>query len=138
MMAGTPWPRQERQLIEAAMAERLEGALEPGESLSVEGESGPESVQARFVLAGGPSKARLLLEARVDLRAARLPADDARDVALDALDLILLEYLESERSLRFSGVEEERELNGVTVFVRADRSFPELEARADALLDDDT
>lgn len=136
-MAAKPWSVQERKLIEAAMAERLEGALEPGEALTVDGSSDPSEVRARFVLAGGRSKARLELDARVELAATGLSAEDARDLALDALDLILLEYLESDRAVRYSGVEEERELNGVPVFVRAERSFPELEAQADALLEDD-
>lgn len=134
---ATVWSIRERRLIEEAMVERLEGALEPGEALTVEGESGPDSVRARFVLAGGTDKARLELEASVDPREAKLSPDDARDLVLDALDLILLEYLESERAIRFSGVEEARELRGVTLLVRAERTFPELEAQADALLKED-
>ncbi|MFN7134723.1 MAG: hypothetical protein ACK4N5_21770 [Myxococcales bacterium] len=131
------WDVGERRLIEAAMAERLEGMLRAGETLKVDGETEPTSTTARFVLEGGPDGARLELIARVDHFRARTRGDGARDLAIDALDLVLLEYLESGRQLKLSGVEEERELAGRPLFVRAERTFPGLDAQADALLQDD-
>ncbi|MGC4113346.1 MAG: hypothetical protein QM765_01450 [Myxococcales bacterium] len=70
----------------------------------------------------------------MDLAATRLDAEAGRDLALDALDALLLDYLQSERSTRYPGVFEGRELRGKTLLVRAERTFPELDAAADALL----
>jgi hypothetical protein len=81
--------------------------------------------------------ARLELEAKVDLGRTRLSAGAARDLALDALDLMLLEYLDSGRAARYSGVFEARELRGEPLLLRAERTFPSLDAQADALLKGD-
>lgn len=129
------WSREECVEIEAVVAERLEGMLEPGERLEIAGESGPESVLARLELTGVQAGARLGLEARVDFARSGLDPEAARFLALDALDLLLLEWLDSDRTVRFSGVWEERELEGKPISIRAERSFPELDAQADALLE---
>ncbi len=125
------WGRDLCETVQAALAERLAGQLEPGEGLRVEGETG-EDVRASFVLQGGPSGARLELEARVPIGPDGSRA--AEEAALDALDLLLLEHLESGRRLRGSGVFEARELSGRAMQVRIERTFPELEAEADRLL----
>lgn len=125
------WGRDHCQAVEEALSERLEGLLEPGEALRVEGETG-EDVRATFVLKGGPSGARLELEARVPIGADGAKA--AEDAALDALDLLLLEHLEAGRASRPSGVFEGRELAGRALQVRIERTFPDLEAQADRLL----
>jgi len=123
--------------VEALMQERLAGLLSAGERLAVRGESSAQEERARFELAPGPQGEKVVLESRVEKAGAQLGADEARDLALDALDLVLLEYLESGRSLRFSGVEEPRELRGEPVAVRGERTFPALEEAADRLLDGD-
>ena len=120
--------------VERALDQRLAGQLSSGERVRISGESG-DDVSATFALDGGASGERLLLASRVPVGRAGL--DSARDLALDALDLILLEYLESGRSLRFSGVWEARELRGHTVQVRGERTLPDLEAQANALLGPD-
>ena len=131
-----PWTAEELSQVEDALADRVAGMLAPGEKLFVEGRSSEEEMNARIVLSGSDKGDRLELEARVEMAGAGLSEDEARDLALDSLDLVLLEYLESERSARFSGVFEERELRGHVVTVRAERTYPALEAAADALLAD--
>lgn len=128
------WEREALAALEATMAERLEGLIAPGERLSTFGESSAEEVRARFVLEGGASGERVQLESRVELSRMGAGEPEARELAIDALDLVLLEYLESGRAVRFAGVFEERELRGRPVAVRAERTFPELDAQADALL----
>jgi hypothetical protein len=91
-------------------------------------------VEARLVLEGGEKGDRVELEARVSLTREKLGMEEARDLALDALDLILLEYLDSDRTVRFTGTFQPRELRGRSLLVRAERTFPSLEAQADALL----
>jgi len=120
--------------VRELLAERVGGLLAQGEALEVEGESSADQVRARFLLSGSPKGDRLELEAKVDLAAAGLDAEGGRDLALDALDAILLDYLESERSTRYSGVFEARELGGKPLLVRAERTYPALDAAADALL----
>jgi hypothetical protein len=126
------WEREFCGAVEVALAERLSGRLEPGERVRVWGESG-EDVRATLILEGGGSGDRLVLEVRVPVAG---KSDLARDVALDALDLLLLEHLESGRDLHYPGVWEGRELCGRALQVRAERTFPELDARADALLEE--
>ncbi len=133
MMAG--WSEGECADLEELLEERLQGMLEPGERVRVSGETGGQEVQARFVLEGGRTGARLELESRVELGGKVKSLERARDLAVDALDLVLLEYLESERSIRYSGAWQQRELQGAAVAVRVERTFPGLEAQADALLD---
>ena len=128
------WKKAECEAIEQALAKRLEEHLESGEQLEVSGGSAPDHVWARWILAGGVRGDRLELEAKVELIPKVRTEEQARDLALDALDLTVLEYFESERSLRYSGVFEERELRGKPVQVRVERTFPDLEAQADALL----
>ena len=125
------WDRDFCEAVEQALDQRLSGQLSPGERVRVSGESG-EDLSATFTLDGGASGERLVLSSRVPVGKAGL--DEARDSALDALDLLLLEYLESGRSLRFSGVWEPRELRGLAIEVRAERTFPDLEEQAAALL----
>ncbi|MGI5865096.1 MAG: hypothetical protein ACOX6T_24000 [Myxococcales bacterium] len=128
------WAEEDRKAVEQVIAERLEEHLEPGERVSVEGETRADAVEAKLVLSGSASGARVVIEARVELEKTGLDAEAARYLALDAVDLVLLEYLDSQRRIRFSGVWEERELEGKTLSVRAERTFPDLEAQADALL----
>ena len=128
------WDADEVGDVEQLMAERLSDLLAPGERLTVSGSSSPAEVVARFVLTGGAGGERLELEARVEPEKAGLDERTSRDLALDALDLLLLGWLEGGRQERFSGVFEERELRGKAVSVRAERTFASLEAQADALL----
>ena len=131
-MAG--WSQAECGEIEAAIAERLDGMLEPGERVAVSGTSDEKQVEARLELAGSQSGLRLVLQARIELGRARVDAQSAGYVALDALDSILLDWLDSGRSQRFSGVWEEREFEQTPISILAERTFPDLEAQADALL----
>lgn len=130
----TRWDAEELAEIQDAMSERLAPYLHPGERLAVEGTSAKDQVWARFVLAPGPRGERVELEARVALDLTRVAEEAARDRVLDALDIVLLEYLDSGREQRFSGVFERRELDETAVEVRAERTFPDLDAQADALL----
>jgi hypothetical protein len=132
----TSWGPGELRAIEEAMAERLRGLLSPGERLAISGASSADEVLARFVLEGGTGGERVQLEARVDPAALRVSLERARDLVLDSLDLSLLEYLDCGRAVRFAGVWQQRELRGQSVAVRAERTFPALEAQADALLGD--
>jgi hypothetical protein len=125
------WDRSECEALERAMAQRLEGQLAPGEKVEVAGRTG-DDVQASFTLKGGPEGERLVLEAKVAVQAS---AEQARELALDALDLVLLEYLESGRRLRFSGVWEGRDLRGRPLQLRGERTYPDLDAQADKLLE---
>lgn len=133
-MTLEPWDPKELSDIQEVLADRVSRLLAPGEKLSIDGRSSGDEVRARFVLQGSPKGDRLELEAKVDLAQTKLSADEGRDLALDALDAILLDYLESERSTRYSGVFEARELRGKPLLVRAERTFPALDAAADALL----
>ncbi len=128
------WERDFCEAVEAALAERLEGRLSPGEGVSVQGESG-EDVRALITLRGGPSGAQFELEARVSVGPDGAKA--AQEAALDALDLLLLEYLDAGRVWRTSGIFESRELAGRALQVRLERTFPELDAQANRLLGDD-
>jgi hypothetical protein len=125
------WDREFCGVVEQALEQRLSGQLSPGERVRVTGESG-DDLCATFTIEGGSSGERLLLASRAPVGKAGF--DEARDLILDALDLILLEYLESGRSVRFSGVWEARELRGRTVQFKGERTFPDLDARASALL----
>jgi hypothetical protein len=127
------WESTEIEAIEELMAERTEGLLRPGERLAVSGRTEPGEVFARFSLEGMPAGERFELESKV-ARAQVPDPDRARDLAIDALDLLLLEYLEAERGLRYSGVWEQRELQGLPVSVRVERTNPQLDAQADELL----
>ncbi|MBI5549255.1 MAG: hypothetical protein HY901_35670 [Deltaproteobacteria bacterium] len=129
-----PWDTADLADVEEAMSERLDGLLAEAERLVVSGASSDLEVHARFLLEGGPDGERLELEARVELGRAGLTEGAARDLALDALDSVLLDHLESGRAARFSGVFEERELRGKPVAVRVERTVPALEAQADLLL----
>jgi hypothetical protein len=133
-MSAGEWSTEEREGIEAALAERLAGRLGPAEHVSAWGASSSTQVEARLVLEGGEKGDRVELEARVSLTREKLGMEEARDLALDALDLILLEYLDSDRTVRFTGTFQPRELRGRSLLVRAERTFPSLEAQADALL----
>jgi hypothetical protein len=133
-MSDARWSAEERRLVEAALAKRARPWLSQGETVTARGGVSRGVVEARLVLEGGADGARVEIEARVELEPAKLSAGDARDVTVDALDLLLLEYLESGRQLRFSGVYEERELHGKPLVIRAERTFPGLDAQADALL----
>ena len=116
------------------MAERLAGRLHASERLTVDGSSSAQAVRAVFVLEGGEAGERVELESRVELAGTALTEDRARGLALDALDEVLLGWLEGGREQRFSGVFEHRELRGQRVSVRAERTFPSLDAAANALL----
>jgi len=129
------WTAAEREAIEEALADQIGEALLPEERLSVEGASSAAEVTTRWTLEGG--RERLVLEARVDPKETGLDLEQARDLAIDALDLLLLEWLESGRRTRFSGVFELRELQGRSLWVRVERTFPDLEAQAAALLQRD-
>jgi hypothetical protein len=128
------WNREELQAIEEALLERYAGEISSPERLSVLGWSSNNEVRAVFVLEGNPSGERVEYEAKVDINKSKTSVESARYLVLDALDLMLLEYLESERGIRYSGVFEERDLSGKTVSIRAERTYPALDAQADEWL----
>jgi hypothetical protein len=129
-----PWDPAELADVREVLADRVRDLLAPGEALDLEGRSSSDEVHVRFVLSGSPKGDRLELEARVDLSATKVSEGEGRDLALDSLDAVLLDYLESDRSTRYPGVFEARELRGKSLLVRAERTFPALDAAADALL----
>lgn len=133
-MSLVPWSSGDLADVRDLVLERVRGLLREGEDLEVRGCSSRDSVDASFVLQGGAGGERVCLEARVDLGETGLAEPAARDLALDALDLVLLNWLEGGREERFPGVFEARELSGHVVHVCAERTFPALDAQADALL----
>lgn len=128
------WAAADLEDVREVLLDRVAGLLRPGERLEVDGEGSAAKVHARVVLEGGAAGERVEVESEVELGPTGPDGEGARDLALDALDLVLLEYLESGRSLRLSGAWERRELRGQAVRLRAERTFPALDAQADALL----
>jgi hypothetical protein len=130
----TAWSGQDCAEIEQVFAERLGGSLEPGERVRISGENGDDETLARLILEGSGKGERVTIEAVVRPSKAKLDLEAARYLALDAVDLLLLEYLDSGRSERPSGIWEERELEGRPLKARVARTFPSIDAKADEML----
>jgi hypothetical protein len=121
-----------RETVTEALLERFGEEFAQGERLTFDGGEEARLTWVRIVLEGGPDGARFDVQARVSHDDAS--GTRAREVALDAADLVLQEILASGRSLRLPGVFEGRELGGVPVEVCAERTFPALESLADKIL----
>lgn len=121
-----------RETVAEALAERFGEELARGERLSFDGGEEARLTWVRIVLEGGPDGARFDVQARVSHDHAS--GERARNMALDAADLVLQEILAAGRSQRLPGVFEGRELGGVPVEVCAERTFPALDSLADEIL----
>lgn len=122
------WGRWECEELEELLRERLEGELADGEELQVDGVEEGGQLEVRFQLRGGAGGEQVTLAARVKA------GSDAKALAIDALDLLLLEYLEGGRHAIWPEAWQQRELRGKSVEIRGERRVPDLEAQADALL----
>lgn len=131
------WPDDERREIEEIIAERLEahlGHLRPGEGVLVTGETLADEIRAGILLRGLEEGAQLSFEARLDLHACGLREEEGQSLILDALDCLIFEWIASGQTQRFHGGWQERRFQRQRLAVRIEKRFPELEARADALL----
>lgn len=141
MKKGIPremiWLEDERRDIEETVASRLEdhlGRLCPGQDIQVFGETLPDEVRASLLLCGLEGGAHFTCEARFDRTTVELDDASCQYVVLDALDALIFDWIESGRTGRFHGGWQERRCQGYRVSVRAEKTFPELDAQADALL----
>jgi hypothetical protein len=129
-----PLTVQSRDGLLAALTQRHRDLLRPGESFELSTQETPRGVRGVIALHGGADGTRTELEARVDLKRAKLDGEEALALVLDALDLTLGEYLESGRSERLNAAFEEQELEGRPVSLRGRVRHPALEAEANKLL----
>ncbi|MDR0965676.1 MAG: hypothetical protein LBM75_04115 [Myxococcales bacterium] len=130
------WSEEARREIEAAIADRLEDHLS-GVTVAVTGESLPGELRAGITLRGLERGAQLAVEARLDRTAAgneALDEDDAQCLLLDAIDELIFEWIASGQTLRFHGGWRACTFQGHDLSLRAEKTFPELDAAADALL----
>ena len=130
----------ERRRIENAMNFRFNAYLKPGESISVDAEVDDEYIYTELTLEAADESFRLELESAV------LAADqggetfavpgDALDQAFEFLKLRLYEFFQSSRTERFHIDWRHYTVNQTAVRFRGKMRKPELETRADDLLDD--
>ncbi len=133
------WPDEARREIEEIVAERLEerlGQLRPGQDVLVDGETLAGEIRAGIQLRGLAGGAQMTFEVRLDRRADGRDLDEeaGQCLLLDALDCLIFEWIESGQSQRFHGGWQARPFQGHCLAVRIEKGFPELDARADALL----
>ncbi len=127
-----------------AMAEDYEAFLAPGERFAVHGEVGEEYIWAEVVLRAADDSFKLELEAAMsasDLALNQmLPQEPQRglEVLFDFLRLQLYEFFRSDRRERFHVDWRLYDLGPVRkVRFRAQQSRPELERKADRILEED-
>lgn len=128
------WPEEEIQDIQELMRERFGGLIHPGASIAFTGET--ESIETKAALRlGDPSDgSRLDIEVILDRQRCGADEEDGKCLVLDAIDCLAFDWLESDRSERFHGGWQKRSFQNVELNVRMERSFPELEARAEEIL----
>lgn len=120
-------------VISRALAERWADELDEGESFEVSIDV--TDAEARVVLSLVGTDASIRHEFQVRTPVGSRGSEGARDLALDAADAVLGEWLEDGRP-RLAGLEVERDYQGSPVWVHARRVAPRLEAEADRLLGD--
>jgi hypothetical protein len=120
--------------IASALAERWEEFLRPGESFLAEVDTEGERARAMLALVDADGATRYEFEVLAPLQVGG--GRDARELALDAADALLGEWLEDERP-RLPGVADAREFDGTPVQVTARLVHPRLQAEADRLLGED-
>lgn len=131
------WPDDERREIEEIVADRLEehmGRLLPGEGVLVTGETLASEIRAGILLRGLEDGSQLSFEARLERSGRGCDEEEGRCLLLDALDCLIFEWIASGRTQRFHGGWQARFFQGHRLAVRIEKCFPELDARADALL----
>jgi hypothetical protein len=122
------------EAIAAALEERWEEFLREGESFLAEVDSEGEKARAMLALVDADGATRHEFEVLAPLRVGG--GRDARELALDAADALLGEWLEDGRP-RLPGIAAPREFDGTPVQVTARLVHPRLQAEADRLLGDD-
>lgn len=130
---------EERQTLHDSLMFRFDAYLRPGESLTVDAERSDEYVYNQVVLESADESLRLELETAV------LAADqqveefadpqEALDLAFEYLKIRLREFFTSDRTERFHVDWRMYEVEGTAVRFRGKLRKPELEERADELLD---
>jgi hypothetical protein len=130
----------ERRRIENAMNFRFNAYLKPGESISVDAEVDDEYIYSELALEAGDESFRLELESAVlaaDQGAEVFPRPgDALDQAFEFLKLRLYEFFQSSRTERFHIDWRHYTVNETAVRFRGQMRKPELESRADEMLED--
>lgn len=131
---------EERKRLRNAMMYRFGAYLRPGEDVAVEAEKGEEYVYTKLVLESSGDGERLELEAAI------LAADqggeafgapgEVLDIAFDFLKIRMQEYFQSERRERFHVDWRHHEVEGLQIRFRGELRRPELEQRADELLEE--
>lgn len=130
----------ERKRIRDAMMFRFGAYLRPGEDISVEAEKGDEYVYSKLLLESANEGSELELEAAI------LAADqggrefgspqEVLDIAFDFLKIRMLEHFQSDRRERFHVDWRHHEVEGLQIRFRGRLRKPELEERADELLEE--
>lgn len=131
----------ERKRIQNAMNYRFGAYLRPGESIDIGAEKGEEYVFSELTLKAADGSFRLELEAAI------LAADqgvdvfvdpgEALDLAFEFLKLRLYEFFQQDRSERFHIDWRHYTVKQTNVRFRGEIRKPELEQRADELLEDE-
>lgn len=131
----------EHKRIKNAMMYRFGAYLRPGESISIDAEKGREYVYSELTLSAADESFELELEAAV------LAADqgvdefevpgEALDLAFEFLKLRLYEFFQQDRNQRFHIDWQHYTVRQTGVRFRGEIRRPELEERADELLDEE-
>lgn len=132
---------EERQSLHDSLMFRFDAYLRPGESLTVDAERSAEYVYTQVVLESADETLRLNLEASVLAADQQVEAfadpQEALDLAFEYLKIRLREFFTSDRTERFHVDWRIYEVEGTAVRFRGKLRKPELERRADELLDDE-
>lgn len=134
-------PRQ-RQLIRQALVARFGAFLKPGESIDIDAEKSDEYVYARVEVASADETFKLGVEAAVlaadQERLERLdPPERFLELTIEFLKLQVYEFFRRDRDERFHVDWRLYPVDTATIRFRGQVRRPELERRADALLDED-
>ena len=131
----------ERKRIKNAMMYRFGAYLRPGERIEIAAEKGTEYVNSELTLEAADNSFRL------DLEVAILAADqgveefvdpgEALDLGFEFLKLRLYEYFKQERNERFHVDWRHYTVRQTDLRFRGQMRRPELEDRADEILDDE-
>lgn len=128
------WPDDERQDVEELMRERLGDLIPATATIGFLGETRGEQSRAALTLGNLKDDAQLTIEVVVDRKAAGVDEEEGKCLALDAMDNLAFEWLDSPIPPRVNGSWQKREFQGVVLDVRLQLSFPLLDAAADEIL----
>lgn len=133
---------EEHKRIKNAMMYRFGAYLRPGESISLDAEKGEEYVFGQLTLSSADGSFELELEASI------LAADqgveefadpsEALDLAFEFLKLRMYEFFQKDRNERFHIDWRHYDARNTDIRFRGEIRRPELEERADDLLDEQT